>query len=102
MARAPRKPKMPKEIEFDFNKSNFFRVVRSDGIIGGLTPGGAIHMGVYSERRAFPTKMIHSVEGGQLGPEQMNKRQGRKAIVRELEVGITMEVAQAVVLRNWL
>jgi hypothetical protein len=93
---------MPTEIEFDFIKSNLFRVIRSDGIIGGLTPVGAIMIGMYSERQPFPTKMVHTVEAGRLGPEQMDKREARKAIVREIEVAAIMDIAQAIVLRKWL
>ncbi len=93
----------PKEVEFDFIKSAFFRVVKGDGFFGGLTPsGGNVHMGVYSERSPFPQKVVHELNGAQLGDEMMDRRVGRKAIVRELEVGVSMDIATAVVLRQWL
>jgi len=59
-------------------------------------------IGMYSERQPFPTKMVHTVEAGRLGPEQMDKREARKAIVREIEVAAIMDIAQAIVLRKWL
>lgn len=102
MPRPPKKSKSPTEIEFDFIKSNYFRVVRADGVFGGLAPNSSIHMGVYSERQPIPQKMIHSLENGQLGPELRNRRVGRKAIVREVEVDVVLDIAQAMVLRTWL
>jgi len=103
MAKVPKKPKIPTEIEFDFIKSNLFRVVRADGFFGGLTPnGGNVHLGVYSERHPYPQKIFHKITDGVLGQEDTARREGRKGIVRELEVGISMDIAQAIVLRNWL
>ena len=100
----PKRPKAPKleEVEFDFIKSNFFRVIKADGAFGGLAPNGTFHMALYSERVAIPTKIFHEVEAGGLGPEIREKRQVRKAIVRELEVDVAMDIAQVIVLRNWL
>src|SRR5205807_2031151 len=86
----------------DFIKSNFFRVIKADGAFGGLTGNGSLHMALYSERSSIPTKLVHRVVDGQLGPEIREKRKGRKAIVREVEVDVTMDIAQAVLLRNWL
>src|SRR5260370_37271002 len=98
----PKPPKIPKEVEFDFIKSNYFRVIKADGAFGGLSPAGAIHMGLYSEHHPFPQKIFHKVEGNQLGPEITSKRQGRKSVVREMEVDVVLDIAQAMVLRKWL
>jgi hypothetical protein len=93
---------LPTEMEFDLIKSNFFRVVKCDGAFGGLAPNGSIHMGVYSERNPFPRKVVHSIEQGHLGPEILERRETRKAIVRELEVDVVLDIAGAMVLRQWL
>ena len=100
--RARSKAGQQKELEFDFIKSNFFRVIHADGAFGGLAPSGNIHMALYSERRPIPTKMVHSIEGGHLGPEIMNKRQERTAMVREVEVDVVLNIPQALTLRDWL
>jgi hypothetical protein len=100
MSKRPKKP--PKEIEFDFIKSNYFRVIKADGAFGGLSPTGAIHMGLYSERQPIPQKIFHSIQGNQLGPELQEKRQVRKSIVREMEVDVVMDIVQAIGLRQWL
>ncbi len=102
MPRAAPNQKRGEEIEFDFIKSNLFRVVRADGAFGGVAPSGAIHMAIYSERQAIPTKVVHKIEGGRIGPEIPDKREGRAAIVREVEVDVVLEIQQATVLRDWL
>ena len=83
----PKQPKPPKEIEFDFIKSNLFRVIRGDGAFGGIAPGGAIHMSIYSERHPIPTKTVHKLEGGQLGPELRDRREGRTGCRGNLTTG---------------
>ena len=98
----PKTPKIPKELEYDFIKSNFFRVIHADGAFGGLAPNGNVHMALYSERRAIPTKVIHAVVNGELGPEIPAKRQGRKGLVREVEIDVVMTIEQAEALRMWL
>ena len=45
---------IPSEVEFDFIKSNFFRVIKADGAFGGVAPNGAIHMQIFSERQPIP------------------------------------------------
>ena len=102
MPKSTKKPSIPTEIEFDFIKSNFYRVVKADGFFGGLSPNGSLHLGVYNERMPYPQKMFHKVEGGTMGPEEISKRIGRTGILREMEVGVSMDVTQAIVLRNWL
>lgn len=92
----------PKEIEFDFIKSNYFRVIKADGAFGGITGNGSIHMALYSERNAIPTKVVHAVVDGSLGPELRDRRQGRKAIVREVEVDVMLDITQAMALSKWL
>src|SRR5437868_5175876 len=103
MPKSAKKTAIPTQVEVDFIKSNYYRVVRADGVFGGLSPNGSIHLGVYSERVPYPQKIFHKVEGGALQPEDTQRRVGRSAnILRELEVGISMDIAQAIVLRTWL
>lgn len=95
--------KKKQQIEFDFLKSAFFRVIKADGVFGGLTPNGSgIHMGFYSERHPYPQKITHDLTEAGLGPEHRDRRVGRTAIVRELEVGVSFDIATAIVIRNWI
>lgn len=85
---------MPSTLKFHFIKSNFFRVVHTDGAIGGLTPSRQIFISLYSERAAIPRviEMTISPEGS-LGDEI--SRVGKNGIVRELEMGIILNAHAA-------
>lgn len=88
-------------IAFDYIKSNFFRVIRADGALGGLTPNGHLHIAFYSERPAIPRRVIHEVkDDGVLG--EVRDIQSRESIVREMDIDVflSLEVAQS--LHSWL
>jgi hypothetical protein len=103
MERKKRNKTTPKQtIEFDFIKSNYFRSIRVDGVFGGLAPNGSVHMAAFTERQAIPQKMVHEIEGNVVGPEITANRQGRTAIVREIEVDLIFDYSIAVVMRDWL
>jgi hypothetical protein len=91
------------EIEFHFEKSNFFRVVHVDGAFGGISPGTqTIHMSIFSERQPIPKKIVQKIQHGELGAEIPEKRVGRSGIFRELEADLVMNVEVAISLRAWL
>jgi hypothetical protein len=98
---------MPEEtptiIPFHYIKSNFFRVIHTDGALGNVTPSGLIFVGFYSERAAIPQMMVHEItETGQIGAEHQDERVTKKGIVREIEVGATMSVETAISFIAWL
>ena len=90
-------------LAFDYIKSNFFRVVHVDGVIGSGTPSGFVHLACYSERPAIPRRMVFDVSSdGLLGEEILALRETRESIVRELETDLLMSVQVATSLRDWL
>ena len=94
---------VPSTIRFDYIKSNFFRVIYTDGIIGGLTPRGAIHIDVWSQRMPIPRGVVHEIgPDGTLGAEIVGERDVRNAIVREVEVGIVLDLEMAKSVIKWL
>ncbi|MCA9523477.1 MAG: hypothetical protein KC609_21025 [Myxococcales bacterium] len=92
----------PSEVAFHFLKSANYRTVHADGVWGGIAPNLTIQMHFYSERLPIPQKVVHSFESGVLGGEIQEKREGKSGLVREVEVGVTMNVAQAEALISWL
>jgi hypothetical protein len=102
MAEAPTGPAAG-EAQFDFEKGNFFRVIWVDGAMGGITPGGQIHMAVYNERAPIPKSVFHAVQpNGQLGPENTGKRVVRTGFFREVEADLMFNYETAVAIRVWL
>lgn len=90
----------PSTVSFDFIKSNHFRVVSVDGVFGGLTPRGSIHMAAWSQRGALPDQVTH-----EFGPKGLGKeisRKGSSAFVREYEVGLVFDAGVAKAVIVWL
>lgn len=90
------------EIKFFYEKSNFFRVVHADGVFGGSTPLGYLHLAFYNERHPIPkTTALALVEDGKVsGPEKILDR--KEGIFREVEVDVVMDLNVAVAFRGWL
>lgn len=92
-------------IRFHYIKSNAFRVVHADGVVGGPTPNGNIHMSFFSERSAIPTMIEHSmstVDGTIAKIGDVTHKEGKDGFVREVEVGVMMDLTMARVLHKWL
>jgi hypothetical protein len=102
--RASHKPKRLTHIEFDYIKSNQFRVITMDGAFGGLSPTGkVIHMALFNERRPIPKRTVHPLnEGDVLGKEDVSRRDTRKAFIREVEVDVALDLHAAINLQTWL
>jgi hypothetical protein len=94
---------MSQDVEFQINRSNLFRIVHADGVFGGIAPTGLIFMNFYSQLPPVPNRIFHEVEeDGKLGKEITAKRSGSTALVRELEVGVLIDVAVAKSFIQWL
>ena len=100
----PNGQKLPDTMKFDYIKSNFHRVVHSDGVWGGVTPRQKIIMSFWSERPPIPQRVVHSVltEEGKLGDEIKAEREGRDAVIREVEVSVLMDLGTAKSFLTWL
>ena len=73
-----------------------------DGAHGGITPSGGIFAGVYNQRAPIPQVTIHGVEGDNVSEEIREERQSKEGIVREVEVGLVMDLATAESFYKWL
>jgi hypothetical protein len=88
-------------VQFYYIKSTQFRVVHVDGVIGGLTPRGHIHLAAYSERSAIPQITQHTLtDTGQLSDPIA--QDGKAGIVREIDVDLIMTITTATELRDFL
>lgn len=91
------------KVEFHYIKSNHFRVIHADGVYGGATPRGFIHMDFFSERSPIPRKVTQKVTAsGQLGEEIAAESERKEGVVREVEVGVMISLEQARSLTKWL
>lgn len=94
--------KSPSRLRFHYLKSNLFRVVHVDGVLGGWTGPGLLHIATYSERPAIPTVTEHDLieDQQQLGPADLVE--GKTGFVRELDIDLMMNFERAVEMRDWL
>jgi hypothetical protein len=92
-----------KRVSFHYIKSNHFRIVHADGAHGGLQPRGHIEIFFFSERFPIPRLTVNPVtDDGKLGDEIRSEREVRDGVVREVEVGVFMNVHEARSLVQWL
>jgi hypothetical protein len=92
---------LPSSIKFHYVKGNFFRVVRAEGAIGGLTPSREIFLSLFNERAALPKMIEFAVlKDGQIGQEIA--RDGKDGIVREMEIGLLVSADAAKKLADFL
>jgi hypothetical protein len=95
-------PPERESITFDYLKSNYFRVVRVNGVVGGIAPNGDIHMAVWNQRSPYPRQVVHAITAdGELGPE-ISRTTRETDIVRELEAGLVFDASMARAIIKWL
>jgi hypothetical protein len=93
----------PSEVQFHLIKSNCFRVIYADGVLGGMAPNLNLQMSLYNTRAALPQLMINTVNpDGTLGEERVKERVGRDGFVREVEAEVIMDLDFAQALHKWL
>jgi len=91
-----------KRISFDYEKSNYFRVIHVDGAIGSPTPkADGIQIGLFSERIPIPkSEEYRFTTEGKVG--ERTDRKSRSGIFREVEVEAILSLETARRLRDWL
>jgi hypothetical protein len=91
------------KIRVEYIKSSCFRIVRADGAIGGTSPRLELFITFYSERFPIPKVLVYQAtpEGGP-GEELLEERETKSGIIREAEVGITMDLPTAKSFASWL
>jgi hypothetical protein len=95
-------PSGAETISIDYVKSNNFRVVNVNGLIGGVTLTGDIHMAVWNQRRPYPQQVVHEItEEGTLGRE-LSRKARETDLLREIEVGLVFSPDMAESMIRWL
>ncbi len=90
------------EARIDYRKSNFYRVIRIDGLHGGLGPTpNTISMSIFSQRRPIPDSETYSFEHGRM-KERKSQEVSSAIMIREIEVGAVLDIATARSMRDWL
>ncbi|AQQ70701.1 hypothetical protein SMSP2_01059 [Limihaloglobus sulfuriphilus] len=95
------KNEKPKSLKFQYLKADTYVTYHVDGVFGGITPKGMVHMDVFTEKFPTPSCVSHELTGeGKLGKEI--DRVVRDGVIRELQAGMVMDLMTARQLRDWL
>lgn len=90
-------------VTIHYIKASQFRAVHVDGVYGGVTPTGKIHMAAYSQRMAIPQQVVQYISpDGRLESEIPEKTVTRGGIVRDLEVDLVVDKDVAASMIEWL
>jgi hypothetical protein len=96
-------------IDINYIKSELYREVSCDGMMGGPTPSEKIWLGFYSERLPVPRVVRHGLmPGAAEGQWSLDPTsepvvvEGKSGLIRNLEVGLYMSIDTAEQLRDWL
>ena len=100
MATRPGNGKSQK-IVFKYEKAPDYRDIPVNGVWGGLTARGDIHMQLFAEYSATPVTVAHEVRGNTLGPETQRDL-GGATFTRHLLVGVLMSPQNARSIAQWL
>jgi len=96
VAMADEKKPLPEVLNFDYLKSNQFRVVHADGAFFAATGQGGVTVTFFAERQPIPRRITHKVNGdGTLGDELTDQRVVRDAVIRDTEVAVAMTLDTA-------
>jgi hypothetical protein len=99
----PATPAAADQLKFHLIKSNYFRVVHTDGIWVSVHPNELIHISFFSERAPFPTETVYNLtKEGEITNEDLGKRVVRSGYVREMEVDVVLNRTTATSLHEWL
>ena len=89
-----------RKLQISYKESPHYRVVHANGAYGGVSPLGELVMALYSERMQFPGRAVIRFDGnGVPSPEEFQIDQG---VVREIEVGVMLDLKSAKSLAEWL
>lgn len=99
-----KKNEIPPNVKFHYLKSNYFRVVHADGLLGSITPKNDIFVTFYNERSPLPDSLTFEITPkGEMGKEIESQRViNSDGFVREMEVGIVFDIDFARSFALWL
>ncbi len=89
------------KVTFSYERSPGYRNIHASGIYGGATIQGDIYLAIFVDKPALPISSTLQLDehNRSMPPESFN---ASRAPVREVEVGIVMDVALAKSTIDWL
>lgn len=83
-------------VQIHYEKNPLYRTVFADGAVGGETPSGAFNLTFYATRKVIPKSTRHAISvDGKVNPIGIPSGDSKKGIMREVEVGVYMNMKTA-------
>jgi hypothetical protein len=94
----------PSKLQFHYIKSNHFRVIHADGLLGSITPKDDIFVTFYNERSPLPDYVSFEITpNGEIGKEiEADRVVNSDGVIREMEVGVVFDIDFARSFALWL
>jgi hypothetical protein len=92
-------PINPKTVKMHYMKNSDYRTVFATGFIGGPTPNGLINIDILTDRLPIPQSVTLD---GTVQPPIEVERESKSGIIREVPIGLLMDINAAKQLREWL
>jgi hypothetical protein len=94
---------IPKELVYEFLNSPHYRTVHADGVFGGVTTQGLIHLSFYSEHSSLPSKITFQINEDRI-PQEISRENSPSDVnvTREIEIGVMLSLEVAKSTRDWL
>lgn len=95
-------------VDINYIKSNGFREIACDGVLGGPTPRGKIWLAFFTERLPLPRVVRHELTTTDVGVQMVDPDKpptiidSRAGVVRNVEFGLYLRVETARELYEWL
>lgn len=94
---------IPNTLRIEYQKSQSFRVIHADGAYGGTSPHLQLFIAFYSERFPIPKVLTYEVSAsGAPEREIVAERESKEGVIREVEVGVTLDINAAKGFATWL
>ncbi len=90
-----------KTLPLAYKEAASYKAIRAHGVYGGVTPRAEIFIAMFSERLPFPEQGHIDIFRDGRPSEEIDERLSA-GVVREIEVGITMDLATARNFRDWI
>ena len=89
------------KLMFSYKLGSGYRSIKASGAYGGIVSTGDIYMGIYSERSHLPeTSYVNVSDDGVVLEDEVFR--APDGTVREIEVGLLMNLSTAKAYRKWL
>lgn len=89
-------------IKFHYIRTPGYRNYHVDGIFGGITPKGLLHMDLFVERNPISSMVEQEITESGTPGKVIEKKIETDGIIRQIECGLIIDLNTAGSIRDWI